>query len=183
MRTEWSQHSTDLMTCIWQCILAKGLVWIHLILHWCQIQSWKKQLHRQQLVIAALLHYKLLWRSSRRKVIAPFVLTEIFGSYDIFTYLPEQESFSFISVHALEWISKIRLCPFEVLLPGDTLLGCCTELIWYTGFYVNCGNPLYASYLVCSVGRGYKDLIVLFLKAPTAWLPIVMMYYRGSLLY
>lgn len=59
----------------------------------------------------------------------PFVLTGLFGSDDIFTYLPEQESFSFISVHALQWISKICLYPFEVPLPGDTLVGCCTELI------------------------------------------------------
>lgn len=62
-------------------------------------------------------------------VIPPFILTGLFGSYDTFTYLPEQKSFSFISVHALQRISKIHLYPFEVLLPGDKLLGCRTELI------------------------------------------------------
>lgn len=62
-------------------------------------------------------------------VISPFILTGLFGSYDTFTYLPEQKSFSFISVHALQRISKIHLYPFEVLLPGDKLLGCRTELI------------------------------------------------------
>lgn len=35
-------------------------------------------------------------------VIPLFILMGLFGSYDTFTYLPEQESFSFISVHALQ---------------------------------------------------------------------------------
>lgn len=58
----------------------------------------------------------------------PFILAGLFGSYDTFTYLPEQESFSFISVHALQRISKIHLYPFEVLLPGDMLLGSALSL-------------------------------------------------------
>lgn len=62
------------------------------------------------------------------RVRPPFILTGLFGGYDTFTYLPEQKSFSFISVHALQRI-KIHLYPFEVLLPGDKLLGCRTELI------------------------------------------------------
>lgn len=109
----------------------------------------------------------------RRGVIPPFIHLRRFGSCDTFTYLPAQESCSFISVHALQRISKIHLHLFEVLLPGDTLLGHRTELIWYTEFYVNCGNPLYASCLVSRVGSWYKDMIVLFLKATYASLPIV----------
>lgn len=62
-------------------------------------------------------------------MIPSLILAGLFGSYDTFTYLPEQKSFSFISVHALQRISKIHLYPSEVLLPGDTLLGHCTELI------------------------------------------------------
>lgn len=62
-------------------------------------------------------------------VIFPFIPVRLFGSYDTFTYVPQQKSFSFISVHALQRISKIHLYPFEVLLPGDKLLGCRTELI------------------------------------------------------
>lgn len=91
------------------------------------------------------LSLQLYWSRRRRKkdsmltkpvkvfqeggVITPFILTGLFGSYDTFTYLPEQKSFSFISVHALQRISKIHLYLFEVLLPGETLLGCRTELI------------------------------------------------------
>lgn len=59
----------------------------------------------------------------------PFILPGLFGSCDTFTYLPAQESCSFISVHALQRISKIHLHSFEVLLPGDMLLGHHTELI------------------------------------------------------
>lgn len=57
-----------------------------------------------------------------------FALGGLFGSYDTFTYLPEQNSFSFICAHASRRI-KIHLEPFEVLLPGDKLLGCRAELI------------------------------------------------------
>lgn len=64
-----------------------------------------------------------------RVVKPPFILKGLFGSYDTFTYSPEQKSFPFISVHALRKISEIHLSRFEVLLPGDALLGRCTELI------------------------------------------------------
>lgn len=64
-----------------------------------------------------------------RAVKPPFILKGLFGSYDTFTYSPEQKSFPFISVHALRKISEIHFSRFEVLLPGDALLGRCTELI------------------------------------------------------
>lgn len=97
----------------------------------------------------------------------------LFGSYDTFTYLPEQESFSFTSAHALQRISKIHLYPSEVPLPGDMLLGRRTELIWYTEFRVNSRNPLYASCLVSSAGAGCREKM-LFFKATAAGLPIVV---------
>ena len=62
-------------------------------------------------------------------VMPPLILTGLLSSYDTFTYLSEKKSFSFISVNALQRISKIHLYLFEVLLPGDMLLGCRTELI------------------------------------------------------
>lgn len=58
-----------------------------------------------------------------RAVIPPFTLKGVFGSYDTFTYSPEQKSFPFISAHALRRISEIHLSRFEVPLPGDVLPG------------------------------------------------------------
>lgn len=64
-----------------------------------------------------------------RAEIPPSILKGLFGSYDTFTYSPEQKSSPFISSRALRRISEIHLSRFEVLLPGDVLLGRCTELI------------------------------------------------------
>lgn len=99
----------------------------------------------------------------------------------LLTYLNRNHFLS--SVHASQKISKIHLYLFEVLLPGDMLLGCHTVLIWCTEFYVNCGNPLNASSLLSSTGRGYKNMIVLFLKATAAGLPIVMYCHSCNLIY
>lgn len=49
-------------------------------------------------------------------------------------------------------------------------------------FIVNCGNPLYASCLVLSLGSGYRETIVLFLKATSAGMPIILMYSYGDCL-
>lgn len=60
-----------------------------------------------KLVFTALFHYRKYANKAceglqEGGVITRFILTGLFGSYDTFTYLPEQESFSFISVHALQ---------------------------------------------------------------------------------
>jgi len=46
-------------------------------------------------------------------VIPPCILPGLFGSYDTFTYLTEQESSSFISVRALQGISETHLLPIR----------------------------------------------------------------------
>lgn len=65
-----------------------------------------------------------------RAVIPPFTLKGVFGSYDTFTYSPEQKSFPFISAHALRRISEIHLS------------------VWSTVTWRRAAGPLSWAYLI-----------------------------------
>lgn len=116
----------------------------------------KPNTHILQFVTEALFRYNKSVLTEPVKVLQdvsdtlPPVLWGLFGSEDIFTYLPERESFSFISLHALQWISVIWLYSVWSTVTWRRVVGLLRSAYLIDAIF--CQLRLYASCLVWIVG-------------------------------